>query len=62
MIKNLNEFTKRMKRASITWDELAKWVIFILLAIILLVVVVMFFSGSSGIWERIASVLRVGAG
>ncbi len=49
-----------MKKASLSWDELGKWVLFLILLVVLIIVIVLVFGGASGIWERIKEVLRFG--
>ena len=50
----------KMKKASLSWDELGKWVLFLILLVVLIIVIVLVFGGASGIWERIKEVLRFG--
>jgi len=50
-----------MKKATMAWEEIAKWVIVLALLIALIVLVIIFSGGTSAVWEKIASVLRMGA-
>ncbi len=50
-----------MKRASLAWDEIGKWILFLLLIIALLVVIALLFGGAEGVWDRIKAILTLGA-
>ena len=49
-----------MKKASITWDEVAKWAFFALLVIALVILVAIFSGSAHELWDKIASVFQVG--
>lgn len=50
-----------MKRASITWDEIGKWVIVLLLLVAILIIIVLLSGSASDLWDKIASIFQVGA-
>ncbi len=61
MIKNKRNLPFKMKKASLAWEEIGKWVLFLVLIIILIVIIALFFGGASGIWDKIKSILSLGA-
>jgi len=62
MIKNKMIIKRKMKKATLAWDEVAKWILFLLLLIAVIFVIVLLFGGAEGVWERIKNVLSLGAG
>ncbi|MEM4336439.1 MAG: hypothetical protein QXG86_00345 [Candidatus Woesearchaeota archaeon] len=49
-----------MGKASITWDEIAKWVIILLLIIALIVIITILSGNASDLWNKLASILQIG--
>jgi len=62
MIKNSMKSIIKMKKASLAWDELGKWILFLLLIIVVIFIIYLMFGGAQGVWERIKDVLTLGAG
>jgi hypothetical protein len=48
--------------ASLAWEEVGKWILFFLLIIALIIIIALMFGGATGVWDRIRSVLTLGAG
>ncbi len=59
----MNHFVKiklLKKKGEIAWEELAKWVLIILVIIIVLVAITKLTGKSNSIWEKIKELLRFG--
>jgi len=50
-----------MKKASITWDEIGKWALVLLLLIALVIVIAILSGNARMLWDKIASIFQVGA-
>lgn len=48
------------KKAMWAWEEVGKWILFILLLIAVAVIIYLLYGGAGGVWERIANVLSLG--
>ena len=62
MIKNKMILTKKMKKASWAWDEVGKWVFFLILLVAIVFILFIMFGGVQGVWEKIKDALFIGAG
>lgn len=64
MIKNdkLKSYNKMKKKASLAWEETGRWVLFLIIIVIILIVVFILFVGIGNVWDKIAEVLKLGAG
>jgi len=50
----------KSKKSMWAWEEVGKWILFLILIIALIVIIALLFGGAQGVWERIRNIISFG--
>jgi len=48
-----------MKNASLAWDELGRWILFLLVALAIVILIIAFSGGIGSVWEKIKIAMQM---